>query len=366
MNLSDKFAWYLNTLKYNLSDVKAARNLFVAITFTKLIVFIFITNTNYWFFREATDANLYDSMARGEYVWPHPWGDFLKNLNSLGLYSRSSMAAIIFFMHCTLVPWLLAHICFGKQRLNAVNWYMLSFMVAYPTMFIFSTDVFRDTPMVILFLLYVYGMTYFLNRSVGELSFWLGIFYLLAMVISGYLLYKLRFYLALAMFVSIVLAYVLDLKRLWWLYAVLYFLVLFVADYFGVFDYLKGSYRLEYADAGSAYGIDYSKGFFLLNYAESFVYNVFGFFVYDKMSSLVFLLESIPLTFLAIYVYINRKYSSRCVGFFVCFFFVYAAFWVVGTDALGTAVRYRIFNYLSLAIAASLVYQSVEGCRKAY
>jgi hypothetical protein len=240
---------------------------------------------------------------------------------------------------------------------------MLVFMAAYPTMFIFSTDIFRDTPMVMLFLFYVYGSSYFLNRPAVEWSLWSGLPFLLVMVVSGYLLYKLRFYLALAMVISTVLACVVDLKRSWWLYAILYFVVLSAADYSGVFDYLKGSYRLVYSDAGSAYGVDYSKAFFLFSYVESFIYNVFGFFVYDKISFFVFLLESIPLTFLVIYVYVNRKYSSRCVGFFVCFFFVYAAFWVVGTDALGTAVRYRIFNYLSIAIAASLICKSVEASK---
>lgn len=357
MKIIDKFFCSLIILKYNLSKITVARNVFFILTFSKVLAFFVITKIGFWFFWEAKDANLYDTMARGIYVWPHPWGDFLKILNSYGLYSRTAIATIIFLMHCSLVPWLIAKICFGNYRMNAVNWYMLVFIGLYPTMIIFSTDIFRDTPMVILFLFWVYGVSYFLTKPLKEWSLWPSLIYFSLICVSGYLLYVLRFYLLLALVISVILAYVVNLKRSLWVYLCLYFITLLLADYADVFSYLKGSYRQGYAGAGSEYGIDYSEGFFLLSYMKSGFYSILGGFIYNKISLVVFLLESVPMICLGIYIYMLRKCIDRFSLFFICFFFVYGAFWIVGTDALGTAVRYRIFNYLSISIAAFLVYR---------
>jgi hypothetical protein len=139
-----------------------------------------------------------------------------------------------------------------------------------------------------------------------------------------------------------------------------------VADVVGVFDYLKGSLRLSFAGAGSGYGIDFSQGFFLVNFLQSFLYSIYGFFIYNFLSAVVFVIESIPVLILSVYIYVNRRHSTRYTTFLIFFFFIYASLWVVSTDSLGTAVRYRMFNYLVIAIAASLIYQEVELSAKTH
>lgn len=340
------------------NSIEVAKRFFFTATLIKIAGYLIFVYSGIHFFGAVTDANLYDAIARGIVIQDHPWGGVLKSMNDHGLYSRKYISATIFMLNCAVVPWLILKICVpsGYPEL-AADWWLLLTVALYPSMMVYSTDVFRDTVMVILFLGFIFSVKYFLSRTPHCQARLRGIWFLLIMFGCFYALYLLRFYLAASLVVAVMMVYIAGcVKSLWWL-GFLYLAGAWGLDKLGVFDYLKGVYRLSYAEAGSGYGIDFSQGFFLVNFVKSFFYNVYGFFVYDYLSAIVFICESMPILISSYYILTNRMSIDRFANFLIFFFFIYAGFWVVGVDSLGTAVRYRIFNYLAILIAVHRLYR---------
>ena len=125
----------------------------------------------------------------------------------------------------------------------------------------------------------------------------------------------------------------------------------------GVFDTLKGNYRVPYETAGSRHGIDYSSDLFLIAFLKSFLGNIYGFNFSNLFAYILFIFESMPALLLSGYIIKNLSYMTRFTNFLIFFFFIYAAAWNVACDSLGTAARLRIFNLLSLLIVAVLLYK---------
>jgi hypothetical protein len=353
-NSSEKISVLLGCL----SPSDTAKRLFFFFTFIKILGYMVFVYSGAQFWTPVTDANLYDSIARGGVVHSHPWGGLLKTMNDYGLYSRTYLSAFIFMLNCTLVPWLVAKVCVGaNQKMSAIDWYLLLAIAVYPTMTVFSADIFRDTPMVVLFLIFLLSVQHFLNQPLSQLHLKCSIGYALAALVSCYLIYTLRFYLAAALFAAFFASYVLDISRRPWFALILYFFGLLGADALGLFDELKGSYRLTYEGAGSGYGINFSEGFFLINFIQSFAYSVYGVYIKGALGFVVFLVESLPVVYLSYLLYSRKESANRFVIFLIYFFFIYGALWAIGVDSLGTAVRYRIFNYLAVLIAACLLFK---------
>ncbi len=340
-------------------DIEVAKYIFIAITALKIFTFALFKNYGVDFLGPPIDANTYHDIATGVFFWPHPWAIFLKLMYDHGIYSRFGITVLIFGINCTMVPWLIAKILCGKNRcMSTLNWHLLSMVALYPTMTIFSSDIYRDTPMILCFLIFVYCAGYYMNQPSSDWKFLGGAWSLALLIITGYIIFKLRAYLAVSMIVAMILVCVLNRPLKLWQYAICYLLGLTAANWIGIFDYLKGEYRQGYAGAGSAYQLDFSQGIFLLNYFESFVYNIFGFYVYNALSLIVFVIESIPMLILCAYIYTHRKFVNKFSKFLVVFFFIYAV-WVIGADALGTAVRYRMFHFLTIVLVAGLVGQNI-------
>lgn len=326
----------------------------------KILAYSYYIDSGWRVWASASDADYYDKIAKGTVSVNNYWGNFLLFLNINGLYSRSLLTHVIFLCNCLVIPYVFVKIYTLPNRvISKEDWRVLLLLALYPTLNVFSLDIFRDVPMILLFLWILYAVRSLMSATTGELINIRNIFHIFTAMVAVYVLHKLRFYLASALIIAFVAAYFFDFSKSMWRLAALYLVVLQVADLMGVFDWMKIEYRNTYLIAKSVYGIDFSNGLFLLNFLKSFLANIYGFHIYDKLSLIVFAAESVPAILLSLYVLANRQYVSRFIIFLIYFFFLYSGIWVIGVDALGTGVRYRIFSYLAIFLAAILVRQKV-------
>ncbi len=92
---------------------------------------------------KATDADFYHTIAQGVIIDSNVWGNFLKRLNQLGLYSRQNISLLIFMSSCIIVPWLFVKIITTYTKVIATaDWYALITLLLYPTLLVFSTDIY--------------------------------------------------------------------------------------------------------------------------------------------------------------------------------------------------------------------------------
>jgi hypothetical protein len=312
-------------------------------------------------FGGGSDADFYHGMAtyaiqnEGVNIWPY----LLRGLNDWGLYSRDLIKHSIFALSLFLVPLITLKLLKSPNQEDQNSTWMAAIAVsAYPTLMYFSTDIFREVPMVVLFMLALLGVKY-LQIKIAILSFERESYVWAIMTIAiVVVLYGFRFYLSLAIVIAFVVATRFRFEKPLWAPFFLLVFVLSCAYWFGVFNWMMGTYRQTYADAGSSFGVDFSQGIFAANLIRSFLACIYGFIYQGNLSVAVFILEGLPAFIASAYIFINRQYSDKFVSFLVVFFVVYAVAWIVGVDSLGTAVRYRIFNYLALLFAACVIYQN--------
>ena len=128
--------------------------------------------------------------------------------------------------------------------------------------------------------------------------------------------------------------------------------MLFLANYIGLLDELT-EYRAGFEDGGggSTLGLDFSNPImFIPNFILSVLGQLFGLYVTNPLAIVLFLIESMPFLFMLIYVIKNIKLADKFIRFLIIFFILYASVWLISNDNLGTAVRLRMFNYLSIYI----------------
>lgn len=335
------------------------KRLFFVILGFKIVAFIVYASMGFPSLYEVTDANAYHAIATGSLDKKYPWGLFLKTLNNVGLYSRDVITYLTFTVNCLLIPWLMAKVLLDTEdSLQAIDWVALIAVSVYPTLTFFATDIYRDSVMVAMFLFLIWIARKVFREDGLREAFSMGFWSLALVVFVISALFWLRFYLVAAMIIAFVAAYFINVLKRPLTYLAFYVATLLLADALGLYDWMKGDYRASYEGAGSAYAVSYLIDGFLMAFTKSFFYSIYGFSFSNLFSYLFFVLESVPAMFATWYVFHNRRQATRFINFLIIFFFIYVAAWNVGVDALGTAVRYRIFNYLALCIAACLIYKN--------
>ena len=69
-----------------------------------------------------------------------------------------------------------------------------------------------------------------------------------------------------------------------------------------------------------------------------------------------FLSESVFFIIFFAYVIKNHRLLSPFLTYLMVFFLIYSTVWLIGNDNLGTAVRLRVFSYLSIYICAAVIF----------
>lgn len=320
--------------------------IFIKITFYFLIKIDYISLS----LGGGNDSDYYDAYALG-YVdlAVNIWPVILRFLNDSGFYSRDGISYLFLFINLFIIPFLVAKLS-GLNFQKNQKYYLYSTLLCliYPTLFFYTFDIYRDVFMVLSFLLGCLIVKKCLNSS-SFISF--SYFYTLAILIGLFLL-ALRPYLGYAFLLALVLWKIKLTKKRIFFFAILYFIVLFIANYIGVFESLT-EYRsgFEEGEGGSTLGLDFSNPvMFIPNFILSLLGQLFGLYITNPIAIVLFLIETVPFFFMLVYVIKNIKLADSFVRFLIIFFVLYASVWLIGNDNLGTAIRLRLYNYFAIYI----------------
>jgi len=344
---------------------------FVVIIFLlKIAYFIyyksFLTGT---VFGGGNDADYYHDYALGKDVWVvNFWPVVLRFLNEIGFYDRNTLTLITFVISITIMP-----IIFYKmvkiqpdeiKPVKAASFFLVIF---YPTIFYLTIDIFREVYMFTVLLLCLS-----LYKKILGVKLTNSFVYLLIYFGLTYFLYLMRpylgFSLALTPFIYLIFSKTKKFIKTW---MILYFVTLVLLKTFGgineILLYREGF--STYGTGGTTMGIGLlNQGpiMFLFYYIYSLVAQLFGMFIVNINSLIVFLLESVPFILATIYLFKNIEFMTKFVSFLIIFFILYTSIWLLGNDNLGTAVRLRIPSYLVIFASMFIVYQTkvVLGYKK--
>ncbi|WNP28405.1 hypothetical protein RNZ41_04810 [Moraxella sp. DOX410] len=163
----------------------------------------------------------------------------------------------------------------------------------------------------------------------------------------------LRPYLGYAFLLALVLWKIKLTKKRIFLFAILYFFALFIANYMGILERLT-EYRsgFEEIKGGSTLGLDFSNPvMFIPNFILSTLGQLFGLYITNPLAIILLLIETFPFFMMLKYVIKNIKMADSFIRFLLIFFVIYGSVWLIGNDNLGTAVRLRMYNYFAIYIS---------------
>ena len=299
----------------------------------------------------GNDSDYYHDYALGyDDIAVNIWPVILRFFNDIGLYSREVISYFLFFLNLFIIPIIITKLA-GLNCKDNQKYYFYSFLLilAYPTLFFFTFDIYRDVFMVFSFLV----GCFIVKKSLNNSNFLIFSFFFCLAIAIGFFLLALRPYLGYAFLAALFLWKIKLTKKRIIFFAILYFLTLFVANYAGLLDSLT-EYRSgfeEEGNGGSTLGLDFSNPvMFFPNFILSTLGQLFGLYITNPFAVILFLIESVPFVFMLVYVIKNIKLADSFIRFLIIFFVLYASVWLIGNDNLGTAVRLRMYNYLAIYI----------------
>ncbi len=303
-------------------------------------------------FGGGNDAEMYNLHALG-YITINTtyWPIFLRWLNSIGFYSRDGVVAAYQLLTLIIIPLFACLIVHSGQRLTLkVGLFVFFIFSFYPTLFMFSYDVARDVAMFFLFILGIYSAQKFLYGN---------FIFLFSVILFSFLLFNFRGYLGFSFVCSFLFFPLLKKINNPKVFLLFYILILTIIRSSGYMDPLL-DYRGDGWDSGgSSLGLDMintSAITFPIVFILSYLAQVFGFFIPNLSSLIVFLTESVPFLICFYYVIVNIRFSDSFCYYLITFFLIYNSIWVIANDNLGTACRIRIYSYAAIYIAAGIIY----------
>lgn len=335
--------------------------LFIALTFVKAIASIFISFYGDNIFGGGSDADYYHEYAIGATENAvNAWPIILRALNEISIYSRAGVSHGIKFIGFIIIPLLIAQLSTVKEYQFKSRLFWLAALTAglYPTIIFFTGDIYRDVFMIFCWLLGLFVFQ-FLSKSPPVLE---RIFAYSLGLIFSIVLFSLRPYLGIAYLAALLLSGTFSMRHNHIALSLAALIALLFVFYMTgalqpLLEYRAGF--LEGDVGGSTLGITFSSPMqFVPDLIKSTGFQLFGLYFNSGPSVFAFVSESIPFSLLLGYVIKNRRHTNRFIDYLVVFFVVYSAFWLLGNDNLGTAVRLRTFNYLVVIIAFFLTYQN--------
>ncbi|CAD0260244.1 hypothetical protein HBO43_08365 [Pseudomonas veronii] len=333
--------------------------LFIIVVVVKIaFFFVFISNPAV-LFSGGSDADFYDAYALGEdSMTSSVWPDWLRLLNQVGLYSRVNVSIFLMLLGVVLIPILCGRLALVKDYDHKTK-IVLGVALAvsmYPTLFYYTLDIYRD---VFMLFLYLSGLL-FVKWSIQTRSAVKRMFFALVVLAHGYLLYLFRGYLGFSFLVAFFGFFLFRVRKIsFFFYVVPLLVVLNVFYVLGLFDSLM-AYRglFDGVEGGASLGIRFDSAvMFIPDFILNFLYQLFGLYFPNIMAVFVFVLESIPFLCALVYIVKNRAYADSFVNYMFVFSIVYSIIWLLGNDNLGTAMRLRMYTYVSFIICSLIIFQ---------
>lgn len=355
---------------HRFSLIKIVKILFAFILLVKIIIFFLVKMLHPDFIFLGGDSDYYNDYALGldveaSSVWPI----FLKSANDFGFYNRNVISFLLLTMASLLTPFLFAKLLpkindnISIRQYQLYCWCFILIVAIYPTIFVYSLDIYRDVLMVVLF-----GFCLHLIKKIISTPILNRVPLFIVFSIVSYLLFLFRPYLGFAVFAAIFLYRFEKIKlKLSWL-VLIALTVLTLANSFGILDplyvYREGG---GFDDAGSTLGVTMSgRSFFdfIAMYLYSTILQLFGLYINSLKALLIFIAESLFFMVCVIYTVKNRRYLTPFLRYLIVFSIIYGTIWVLANDNLGTAVRLRIYNYLALFLIAASIYLQKAKSKK--
>lgn len=311
----------------------------------------------------GSDANYYHGYALGYIdVAVNFWPVILRFLNDFGFYSRDGISYLFLFINLFIIPFIVAKLS-GLNFKKDQKYYLYSVLLCliYPTLFFFTFDIYRDVFMVFSFLV---GCS-IVKKSLNSNNFIAFSFFYILAILVGLFLLALRPYLGYAFILALALWKINLTKKRIFLFTILYFFALFIANYIGIFESLT-EYRsgFEEGGGGSTLGLDFSNPvMFIPNFILSILGQLFGLYITNPLALALLFIETVPFIFMLFYILKNIKYADSFIQFLIVFFVLYASVWLIGNDNLGTAVRLRMYNYLVVYICFFYILKVKENIK---
>ena len=292
------------------------------------------------------------------------WPVILRFLNSYGFYNRDYVSIFLFTTSVFFLPFAVASLVRDNRyivtgELNKFVYWIISFVILiYPTIFFLSLDIYRDIAMYSFFCIFL--------LFVKHILLWKKYIYIILLLPSGYILYMFRPYLGFSLGCAFFF-FKLNTKRVLVLIPA-YLIFIFMLKISGYLDPIL-MYRGEegFETGGSSFGIGllYSDNLtFMYLYIYSILIQLFGLIFNNWKAVAVFATESFIFILFFIYVVRNIKYTTPFLEYIAFFFVIYGSIWCLGNDNLGTAVRLRVFNYISIYVMAGTIYLEKETVKK--
>ncbi len=319
---------------------------------SELVAYIFI-KVDYFHLNlgGGSDADYYNEYALGYIDFAvNSWAHILRYLNNIGIYSRSIISYFFLFFTLIVIPIITTKLAGLKFRGSQKYYLYLSLIcISYPTLYVYTLDIYRDVFMVLSFLV---GCL-IVKKSLNSNNFIVFSFLYMLSILMGFFLMDLRPYLGFAFLLSLVLWKIKLTKKRIFLFTVLYFFALFIANNIGVFESLT-EYRsgFEEGQGGSTLGLDFSNPLmFIPNFILSILGQLFGLYITNPLAMILLIIETFPFFMMLKYVIKNIRMADSFVRFLLIFFVIYGSIWLIGNDNLGTAVRLRMYNYFAIYIS---------------
>ncbi len=289
------------------------------------------------------------------------WPVLLNFLAHAGLYSREGVSIVLFILSSIFIPFLFSRIVAEQIKLgwlsSTVFWNSLLLIVLYPTLFFYSLDICRDVLMYSCFLVAVYFLSKYLSFCRES---YLSLIYLFFFLLFSFVCFLLRAYLGVALFLAFFLFSFIKINEKPFIYLIFYF-VLLVACYRldafqSIINYRDGE---AFSGGGTTLDIDLtgkSEMDFLSLYMRSLAAQLFGLYFANIQGVLAFFFESVFFVVCFFYVAKNIDYLTPLLTYLLVFFAIYSTVWLLGNDNLGTAVRLRVFSYLSIYLCAAIIF----------
>ena len=351
-----------NNFIYTIGKINFFTALFFTLFLIKSILYIFEKDALLGIINLGGDSDYYNDFALGldvpaSSIWP----TILRKLNDAELYNRNIISCLLFYIESLIIPFLFASLLPKPTSKNTIKqyktvyWQIATTIEAYPSIFFYSLDIYRDTIMILLT-----GITLHIVKTIIKQSFLKKIPLFFIFLSISYLTYLFRPYLGFSLATAILFLKIRVDKKNPIYITTIYLITITLLKSIGAIDELL-SYRESdvFIDAGSSLGINLtqtSPASFIALYIYSALLQFFGLYIISIKALIVFITESAAIIFLTIYTIKNRKHLTPFLTYLTIFSIFYGTIWIIANDNLGTAVRLRTYNYLCIILIAASIY----------
>jgi hypothetical protein len=324
----------------------------------KIFFWLVLQFPSFDIYASGNDSELYHLYAIGNIDnAPNLWPKILRFLHDLGLYHRSVISFFMLLTTVTVVPTLALIIIRteapnydGGGYVKKVQTYCLLFIMAYPSVFIFSLDIYRDALMLNVVMLCLFAVQKFLIQKDSRRYLFLLVFFFF-----NYVAYGLREYLGAAIFGAFICFTFLKWAKVNGMHLVIGVIVMLViAHQLGWLDLIilyRGDDGFETGSTSFGIGlIGANTAEFLMLVGLSLLYQVVGLYVTGPVLVVIFLCESLPVLLMIRHIRRYAEFISPFGYYLLTFLIIYTFIWVIGNDNMGTAMRLRMPTYIGIAI----------------